>query len=214
MAIPVIKVSAMPSVNMLSNLDSLESLEQREERHAFIRSSFARRNGNDYFGSAADRYYESFANTIRTHVDRIGKAARRLRDAFAVVSTENIIRPCVTERSLRNLPPVMYEAVLSLPDLYYYFRRRRVQGWGELTPDDIKPKVGQWKRLIDVNGKIEDPIRDEDQNKEQHFKWTWTTDDPCLTVQQIWDIRATRDYVQSILDGTELDPTDLDEARS
>lgn len=212
MAIPVVHVATMPSLNFLSGHRSLEYWDDREDLHSYIRERFAQRGSDRYFGSKDDRYYQVFADVVGRHARNMKLAMGNIRDALADMSTDDIIRPCITQKSLRNLPPSMYEAVLSLPSLYYYFRRHRVQGWGELTPEDIEPKVRQYRRLIDFNGRLS--MEPKDKEKEQKFHYTWTTDDPCLTAQQIYDIRRTREYVESILAETELDPTDLDEVRS
>lgn len=210
MAIPVMRVSSLPSIGLLTSNNSLESLDRRDELNSYIRESFAQRGGDRYFGSSDDRYYQVFSNTVRQYRDDSDRTLRRLRDALAVTETANIIRPCITERSLRNLPPVMYDSILSMPDMYRLFRRKRIQGWAGITPEDIKPKVGMYTRLLDVNG----TINIKDDCDEQKFRWIWKPGDPELTAQQIIDIKRTREYVQSILDGTELDPTDLDEIRS
>lgn len=214
MPIPVIHVASTPPLSMLSGFHSLEDMDRREELHAYIRDSFERRVGgpSTYFGSAGDRYAGVFENTMRQHTYRLSRAANQLRDARAMFTDENIIRPCTTLKQLRKLPPVMYEPILSLPSLYRYFRRHRVQGWGNITPEEIEPKVKMWRRLIDFNGHLNmDPA---DKTKEQKFHYVYTTDDPYLTAQQIYDIRRTRQFVESVLAGSELDPTDLDEVRS
>lgn len=213
MPIPVIRVETVPPLNMLNSNYTLEDLERREERHARIRESFRERfGGNSFFGSSDDKYAEVFGRTMRRHTYSLSRTARQLQDVLYTISDEDIIRPCTTLRQLRRLPPCMYEAVLSLPSLYYYFRRHRVQGWGELTPEDIEPKVKQYRRLIDFNGRLcGDPT---DKTKEQKFHYVYTSDDPCMTAQQIYDIRRTREFVEAVLAGSELDPTDLDETRS
>lgn len=214
MAIEVIKLDAMPSVGMLTHQNtSWSSYDRMEERDEYLRNAFAPLGGNSYFGTANDKYYQAFQNTIMQHVETGQRALRRIRDAMAVMSTEDVIRPCTAELSLRNLPPKMYLPILSLPDLYHLFRLQRVQGWGELTPADVQPYVEVYNRLIDKNGTAK--LWFEEKSKtEPYVVWKYCTGDPNLTAQQIFDIKRTRDYVQDILDNTDLDPTDLDTARS
>lgn len=204
----------MPSIGVLSRGGSISDLDLDEERSDYIRSAFAQRGGDRYFGSQYDRYYQSFDRTIRTFTNRSRKVDQTLRDALALFSEEDIIRPCVTEETLRRLPPVMYRPILAMPALYRLFREGRIQGFGELTFDDIKGEDRRYRRLLERNGTmLIDPEHDNPE-KEDKLMWTWTTDDPDLTVQQIDDILSTRKYVEKILRMTDLDPTDLDMNRS
>lgn len=210
----VIKVDAMPSWGMMANFSSLGTYDQQAEGLDYLQSIFNQRGANRYFGSTADRYRDTFDRTIRTQIDRTRRADLAIRDALSVFTEDDAIRPCISEASLRRLPPSMYKAILSHRPLYNLFRQGRVQGWAEYTPEDIKPEVRRWTRLLDRNGAmLIDPEHDNPE-KEDKLCWTWTTEDPDLSLQQIIDIKRTRRFVDYVLENSQLDPTDLDMVRS
>lgn len=212
--IPVVRLEAMPSIGVLTRGRSLSDLDRDEDRTDYIRSCFSQRGGDSYFGSKFDRYAESFGRHIRAFADTAARADRALRDALSLFSDEDIIRPCTTLKSLRTLPPCMYKSILSMPVLYDLFREGRVQGWGELTYEDIKGEDKRYKRLLETNGSMTIMPGYEDPEQEDTLTWVWKTDDPDLTAQQIEDIRATRQYIEDLMATTQLDPTDLDMIRS
>lgn len=200
----------MPSVGSIIRYQDARSFTDSEDRADYIRNAFAPKGGHTYFGSSSDRYADSFSRTIAQVYTASRRANRIIRDAVALFSDTNEIRPCTTEASLRKLPPVMYESILSHRPLFDLFRQGRVQGFAELTVDDIKPKVQTYRRLLDKNGTVQYDTR---HTQEQPFVWTYHTGDPDLSVQDIIDIRKTRDFIDQILYNTELDPTDLDMIR-
>lgn len=209
--IPVVKLDAMPSVGALIRFQDSRNFDRSEERADYIRSTFAPKGGHTYFGSSADRYADAFGKTISQVYLSSRRANKIIRDSVALFSNTDEIRPCVTEGSLSRLPPIMYKSILSHRPLYNLFRQGRVQGFGELTIDDIKPEVQRYRRLIDLNGTIQ---FNERHQQDQPLVWTFSTADPDLSVQDIIDIKKTREYVDYILSQTELDPTDLNTIRS
>lgn len=212
--IPVIRLDAMPSLGVLSRGSSIRDIDLDDDRSEYIRATFAQRGSDRYFGSNYDKYYRTFANTVTRFTDSARRADRAIRDSLSLFSEEDIIRPCITEATLRKLPPVMYKSILSMDPLDHLFREGRIQGWGELTYDDMRGENRRYRRLLKRNGSMMIDPEFDDPTKEDRLMWTWTTEDPDLTLQQIEDILATRKYVESILRQTALDPTDLDMVRS
>lgn len=209
MAIDYIRVSSAPSVGSLSRFDTLASLDRQEDRHAYIRDYFSSKDSGRYFGGSNDRYFQAFESSIMNHVRSATRSTRKIRDALALTTEEDTIRPCTTERALRVLPPSMYRAILSMPEMYNKLRLGGIQGWGELKADDIEQDVAMYDRILNRNGKLK--MRPNlKQDREQFLVYSSKPGDPILTAQQILDIDATRDFVQGILDNTDLDPTDLD----
>lgn len=89
----------------------------------------------------------------------------------------------------------------------------RIQGWGGLKALDLEEDVERYTRILDIDGKLDMDFTPTEEDPEQYIEFSFAPGDPMLTARQITDIMDTRDYVQRVLDGTELDPTDLDMIR-
>ena len=211
MALPVIKVSEVPSVAAIHSFGSIERMNRQEELRDYLSDSF-KSLGSSYFGSTYDKYRDTFASTMRRYVHAADSAISRVRNALSLTSQENVIRLCNTSGPLRRLPPVMYNFILSIPELHRLHKLGRVQGYADIDPAEItREMVKDHRRLFEQNGTVQVV---EGKTKKSCISWVWKTTDPELTARDLLDIDLTRDYVNSILNLTEVDPTDMDEVRS
>lgn len=206
--IPIIDVDEVPSVGLMGRMNSFEDFERRERTNEVLREVFGPSPGQEsYFTGRFSRYGDAFRRTVHRHYTSVARTASKLRDSLGLISSENVIRPCMTKRSLRNLPPIMYDYILSIPEIHRLHKLGRVQGYAGISPEYVRPLVKEHKRLIERNGLLRET---EDGCS---VGWTWKTTDPELSAQQIIDIALTRQYVEELLATTEIDPTDLDEVR-
>ncbi len=210
--IQFVRVAAPPPIGSLSSLGDIRALDRQRDINNYLRDHFTSRGAREYFGSKYDRYYDTFQNTIAKHFTNSYSASNTLREALANVSDVDCIRPITTMQGLRRIPPSMYLAILSQPDLYLEFEEGRVHGFGKLTAENVKPYVEMYERIIEKNGYL-DMDHDLPKDKNQVITWSWTTDDPELTASEICDLRRTRSFVSYVIKETQLDPTDISDIR-
>lgn len=206
-------ITALPSFGMLTNFNEpwdSRTDERTADAVAYINSTLG---NSSYFDSDRDRYSSSFRRTIDRHFRDVARTNRDIRIARGALTQRDEFRPCVTPDTLSNLPPCMYKSVLAEPTLYTLFKQKRVQGFGDLTEEDMDGEVERWRRLIDVNGHATLRPRKTPTNRLTVFSFRFESDDPFLTPEQMDAVADTRAYVAWILKNTESDPTDLTQLR-
>lgn len=205
------EISEIPSISNLSRFSDYRTMGNNQGLVDYLSSTFS---NTGYFGSDQDRYHNAFSKTINYFYNKSIIAENDLKVAMGAISEINEIRICNTEESLRNIPPIMIEPITFGTDIYKLYRQNKIQGWIDYSNEELKENRKKWKRILDWNGV--NRYNPEYSRKDQmsHFRIMSKSGDPELTLDQIDDINETREYVNWILENTDIDPTDMDELRN
>lgn len=207
------KVKSIPSISSLSRFGDYREIGYDSQNTRLLEYLNRGFNNTGYFGSERDRYREAFGTTINHFLNRSFIAENDLRRSLGALSDIDDFRDCSTEESLRNIPPCMTEAITyGCRPLYELYNQNKVQGWFESTKEERIEGKKKWHRLLYQNGVSR--YKEGDKDEVSTHRWMWKTGDPDLSFQQLDDIEATREYVEWILENTDIDPTDMDEIRS
>ena len=202
-------VNEVPSLSSLSRYDDYRNIGVDNSR--LISNLNSMFGDNSYFGSEYDRYSSSFTKTINYFNTRSMIAERDLKISLGAISEINAFRTCNTEESLRNLPPCMVEPITFSTRICDLYSQNRIQGWADYTAEEIKENKKKWHRLLNQNGINRYDPRTSSKDKESTFRIVTKSGDPELTFEERDDIEATREYVEWIMENTDIDPTDMDE---
>lgn len=180
--------------------------------------------GSNYFGSTNDRYATQYNNFLSTYIEPIKLANNEIRVAVERLQNPEGIRKIDNYDDLRNVPSSMMMPILTYGPMFTLLRQGRIDGWG-FNPDWLEEEKDIYDRLIDKNGVLdiseenpeypEGSELDEDQDPKDTYIQRTEYDllDPEITHEDRIFIMETRDFIQKILDETDLDPTDLDNIR-
>ena len=169
--------------------------------------------GSNYFGSQNDRYAAQYNNFLSTYIEPIRRANNEIRIAVERLQKPDTIRRVDTYEGLREIPPAMMIPTVTYGPLFTLLRQGRVDGWG-FNPEWLEDEKETYDRLIETNGVIdfsEEPDGEEPDTYLHHFEIDMA--DPEISHEDRIFIMQTREFIQKILDDTDLDPTDLDNIR-
>lgn len=194
----ITQIDAIPSVGSL--LGSRGNTELLNSINKTLGSS-------NFFGTSNDRYGSQYNSFITKFIEPIRQASNKLYDISSRLIAQNVYRPLTTEEDLQNCPPCMMEPILTYEPVYKLLRQGRVDGYG-IKYESLADSKEMWDRLIETNGTIWYGIQVPNENKEYRDEDTFEYGiDPYITAEDREYIEMTRDYVNSILKTTELDPT-------
>ena len=184
----------MPSASLL--MESAASAEVTQEINANIGSTFV-----GLETSEADNLF------LREIVAPAQQAAYELRRMAVSVSMEDRIIPIYEFEHLAYVPPCMQYPIIMFDPVRKLFEQGRIDGYG--FDPDMLPEENPYQRLIDngVVDDIESISRDEDGNIPLDFRWTWDSEDPELSIQEIDDLETTYGTIRRMLETSDYSPT-------
>jgi hypothetical protein len=168
-------------------------------------------NRSQYFGSNFDRLQEfrqQFVDQLVTPVRQAG--VKVMNFMKQIISDEVQIKPLTTMEDLKHVPPELYLPILTYAPVYDLHKQGRIDGFG-IEPHHVKMVKPIYDRLIDENGYVDLTYPSKFGTKFIYHEYHST--DPEMTVDMLDAIWDSREFIQEILDETELDPTDIDNLR-
>lgn len=196
MQINVIETASVPSLGMA--IGSVANSELLQKLNAKIHSSGFFQNVNDYIRQGREMFVNNFINPIR-------ETYRKVKNTVKSLTMSDTIRPIITEKDFNNIPPCMYEPILTYQPVRDLFNDGRIFGFG-LEPEQIRPD-DPYDRMIH-NGFTENLLDENVDLKEVECVSVWYADDPDITTEEIDYIEMTRMFIDQILNDTPYDPTD------
>ncbi len=160
------------------------------------------------FGQSSwgDRY-AAFTQTITARDNAVMKAVERTLD---VTFRPNKILDIQSIEDLEEIPPIMFNSILTMPQVRPLYEQGLIKGWGidpmDLPQDDV---VG---RLLN-NGTFDTGA--EDYDREAPVTYTFCTDDPDYSFDELSLLRSSRQWIAEELErqlsdgGDYLDITDM-----
>jgi len=155
------------------------------------------------FGQAEDPFRTQYQHFMSAVVNPVLESIKMLERTRNILNSPAMpIVPITSEQMIPRTPPQMYGAILAYPPIYAQLEQGNINGWG------YKP----------ANVDKEDPIGRLINNGEVHFDteedttWSWHSDDPDLTDDELTSIDETRKYFDSFIQQqieqkTYFDPT-------
>lgn len=205
----IIHSNAMPSIGMLTGFRS----DAADYSNAAIAELHGSAGWNSYFGSDHDRYFTTFSSHIQPHLRQTFATNRILRSIGATILNPTGIRALTSAAALSSPPPEMYIPILCHPELYRLLRNKRIQGYAGYTAEALTTYAEAYQRIVLKNGIISYDLYADHTYEPQEFRTLHKDSDPKLSQREIEDIRSTWDYIDRILDVTDLDPTCLTQLR-
>ena len=203
-SIQITDLSAVPSVGALLGSRGNAELLQAINRNL---------GSTSFFGSTDDKYAAQHRSFIQRFIDPIREANRQIVNLSTRLVSADMYKPLLTPEDLRNCPPCMMVPILTYQPVYTLLKQGRISGWG-YEPENLTDAVEQFDRLIDTNGVInygiDKPNSDNEYRDVDVFVYGI---DPDITFEDRCAIEETREYVDKILNESELDPTDIDYLR-
>lgn len=157
---------------------------------------------------------DTFSNRFKEFSSMIGKQITEVKDtvlrAVEAVCCPNKIQELTCAEDLQNIPACMHIPILTMPEIRPLFEAGRLNGWG-VTADQL-PEEDVVGRLI-KNGRFD--TGDPDYDPEAPVRWTFVSDDPDYTREELDKIETSREFISTWLEeqmgegGDELDITDL-----
>lgn len=160
------------------------------------------------FGQSAwgDRY-AAFTQTITARDNEVIKAVERTLD---VTFRPNKILAIESITDLEEVPPCMYHAILTMPEVRPLFEEGKINGWGvdiaDLPQEDV---VGRLLR----NGTFD--TGDPNYDRNAMITYTFCTGDPIYNFDELSLMRSSRQWIAEELErqmsdgGDFMDITDM-----
>lgn len=155
-----------------------------------------------------DSFSERFAAFSSMLGEKINTVKETVLKAVEKVCCPNKFQEIICEDDLRHVPVCMYIPILTDPNIRPVFESGKIRGWDV----DIKdlPEEDVYGRLI-KNGRFNTGDLDYDRNAP--LTWTFHSDDPNLSREQLDMIEDARGFCSTFLNdqlnGDMLDFTDL-----
>lgn len=158
-----------------------------------------------FFGSARDAYstvsnafIENVVNPIRNMSQEITHLSRKLLnpDAFRALETRD---------DFTYTPPCMFLPIVMYAPMRKLLEQGRIGGYG-FDPENF-PDVDPYEHIVE-SGTINDVLEACGDESACDLTWTWYSDDPELSIDEIDHIYDTRRAIDVILAEDAWDPTD------
>ncbi len=201
----LVDVGAMPTASAMLGEGGFNPVVDR------LNAEWAETNGvifgdRDDFNGARGTYFQQLVT------DPINVAMIEIQSSVGFLMGSNEIRPLVTEESLLTVPDVMKVGILTSPTIRPHFESGRLYGWN-IEPS-ILPDEDIIGRLIG-NGMVQQTLNDKGKLEfaQEYIEWTWTSDDPEMTLDEVDMYEDSRTYFEDYLklqmspEGQMLDPT-------
>ena len=151
--------------------------------------------------------YAAFTQTITARDNEAFHAVERTLD---VTLRPNKILPIESLEDLEQVPPCMYQAILTMPQMRKLYDEGMIRGWG-VEPQDL-PQEDVVGRLLE-NGSFS--TLDPNYDREAPISWTFRSGDPIYNFDELSLLRSSREWIAEELerqlseDGDNLDLTDV-----
>lgn len=195
----------------ITDLDAIPSLGDlvgvRGDR-ALIEDINRATGASSYFGSDRDRFRDNHRTFLTKFVEPIRRANLSIRNIVNKVTEQDEYRRIESEDDLRKIPPCMMIPMLTYDPMYSLLRQGRIDGWGFVAENLDEEKV-RYDRLIVTNGRADLNTIERDEIGNFTVSSTFESTDPWITPEHREFLEDSRDFIQKVLDTTDLDPTDL-----
>lgn len=163
-----------------------------------------RLGGQTYFDDTSNRLFSGRKSFISNYVDIFRNSLTSIKNMVSSVTTVNGFITIDSKEKLGNVPLDMHMSILQYAPIRKLFDSGRIFGFGyeDIPPDD------PYGRIAVTNGYCPDvdAARDKDGNIE--LNWEWREGDPLLDWDEMDAIVETREYLDYIINHTDIDPTD------
>ncbi len=158
---------------------------------------------SNFFGSVRDSMYQCQQAFVQNWVQPIKSTVITAMNLIGIVNKEDTFIIIDREELLGGIPLCMHDPIMRYEPVRKLFEDGRIFGfgWDYVPEDDI------YKRLID-NGNCDDVAEAMNDDGEFSLRYEFLSTDPDLDFDQLEAIRETREYIDQVLERTNLDPTD------
>ncbi len=158
---------------------------------------------SNFFGSVRDSMYQCQQAFVQNWVQPIKSTVITAMNLIGIVNKEDTFIIIDREELLGGIPLCMHDPIMRYEPVRKLFEDGRIFGfgWDYVPEDDI------YKRLID-NGNCDDVAEAMNDDSEFSLRYEFLSTDPDLDFDQLEAIRETREYIDQVLERTNLDPTD------
>jgi hypothetical protein len=157
----------------------------------------------NFFGSVRDSMVQCQKMFVDNWVNPIKNTVMSAMNLIGMVNQEDRFIVIDREELLGGIPICMHDPIMRYEPVRKLFEEGRIFGfgWDYVPEDDI------YKRLID-NGDCDDVLAAMDDEGEFELSYEFCSTDPDLSFDELECIRESRDYIDRIINETDLDPTD------
>lgn len=166
-------------------------------------------NNSSFFGSVEDIMSVGRQMFIENNIVPIRTIENNIKNLVGMFEYNDVYREITSEEDLQSIPSCMHDSILRYKPIKKLFDEARIFGFGW----DYVPEEDCYGRLIN-NGFVEDVEAAMNDKGEFELEYTFQSDDPDLSFEELESIRVTRDYIDYILNETDIDPTDYGNRRS
>lgn len=196
---PLTTVMSMPDAGMLLGTTAPQHILES------INAQF--NNGAVAFGGIGDMFADTYNQFNRAFVQASNTTLHMLEKAKVLISSRDRFSYVTREDDLLSIPPCMYAPLLTYEPIRDMHANERIDGWG-IDPNTM-PDVDPYENVLN-RGFVE---TDEKGHFPETVYWTWSTDDPVLSMEDCEMIMDSRRFIENFLanelaeDGGMRDPT-------
>lgn len=165
-------------------------------------------SNNQFFGSIDDIMSVGRQMFITNNIEPIRASENSIKNLVGMFEYNDVYRDITTEEDLQHIPACMHDSILRYKPVKKLFDEARIFGFGW----DHVPEEDCYGRLIQ-NGFVEDVEAVMNTKGEFDLEYSFKSDDPELSFEELECIRVTREYIDYILNETDIDPTDAPNLR-
>lgn len=166
---------------------------------------------NDMYGVNAGTVYSEAGSQHYLMVQQsIDNIVSKLITANDLLRTVSDFKQILDREQLCYVPEPMQLPILTMPEIRELHQQGKLYGFG--VPADAVPDEDVYGRMIN-SGRVS--IVGYDDNPEEIYRtFEWNSSDPELSLAELENIRATREFISEMLQtqreagGDQLDPTD------
>lgn len=168
--------------------------------------------GNTCFGSDQDPFKEHYSFFMKEIVTPIRQISEELYHTHKRIISNDQVITLSTTKDLYNVPPCMKLPLLTGP-LWDSFSKGRIDGWGFIMGHVIGVK-STYDRIVRQNG-IRDITLEELTRTSGTIEFTniHETEDPYYSPDELEMLRDSSEYIDVVLQTTNVDPTDPSQLR-
>lgn len=194
---PAAHLSSMPSPGALLGTSGGSELIQS------INDSIG---NTEWFESARNAFAPMHNAFLQNVVNPIRQTMTALSSTVTSYLNPDVFRPLVQENDLVSIPPCMHIPILMAPAVQHLHEQGRIDGFG-YDPDTL-PYEDVHGRLLQ-NGHIENALSEPPSDNPNYHPmvYIWDSNDPQLDDEEIEAIRDTREFIETYIRETGIDPT-------
>jgi hypothetical protein len=194
-----IVMGVTPSLGSLVGSAGTDSLLQQINRDL---------GGSNFFGSVNDIISQGRSMFITNVVQPFKAIGNTFKNLVGLMDQDETFISIQSEEQLKSIPMCMHDSIMRYAPVKKLFDQGRIFGfgWDYVPEDDI------YDRLIE-NGHVKNIQEAMDEEGYVEFKYHFVSTDPDLSFDDLENIRESREYIDHILNETDLDPTDYPNSR-